>query len=211
MEAEIQCGIDEAGRGPVIGPMVISIVCCDTEFLKGIGVKDSKVLSRKRRSEIFKSIMDRCHVRYRILSPEEINRMMSMESLNKIEEDEIIELLEYAESTVYIDCYDVIEERAQEAIERRSGKKVVCRHKADAIFPAVSAASIVSKVLRDAEIDKLHEKYGDFGSGYPSDPRTIEFLYGFLKNAREPEKIVRMHWSTVGRIIDEIKNQKKLF
>ncbi|KAA8922151.1 MAG: ribonuclease HII [Thermoplasma sp.] len=210
-EKERQCGIDEAGRGPVIGPMVISLVCCDIDFLREIGVKDSKVLTRKKRSDLFGRIMDRCFVRYRILYPKDLNRLMSMESLNKIEEDEIVSLLQNAEGTVYIDCYDVIEERAQEIIRGRSGKDVVCRHKADATFPAVSAASIVSKVIRDAEIEKLHEKYGYFGSGYPSDPKTIDFLIKFLKENKDPSDIVRMHWSTVRRLFDTEKNQKKLF
>ncbi|CAC12578.1 probable ribonuclease HII [Thermoplasma acidophilum] len=210
-ESERQCGIDEAGRGPVIGPMVISLVCCDLSFLKEIRVKDSKALTRKRRSELFEKIMGRCSVRYRILHPKDLNRMMAAESLNKIEEDEIVDLLRYADDLVYIDCYDVIEERAQEIIQMRSGRQVVCKHKADAIFPAVSAASIVSKVIRDAEIDRLHDRFGDFGSGYPSDPRTIDFLKKYLKENQDPSEIVRIHWSTVQRLLHSEKNQKKLF
>ena len=77
-----------------------------------------------------------------------------------------------------------------------SGRKIICRHKADEIYPAVSAASIVAKVIRDREIEKLHEKYGDFGSGYPSDPRTINFVKNSIQNKIDIDKIVRHQWKT---------------
>ncbi|BAB59277.1 ribonuclease HII [Thermoplasma volcanium GSS1] len=212
MHEEVQCGIDEAGRGPVIGPMVISIVCCKEEYLREIGVKDSKMLSRKRREYLFDKITKNCAYSYVVVSPETLNKDMASESLNKIEENYILELLSKAEGIVYIDCFDVIEERAEKYIREKSGKEVVCKHKADSIYPAVSAASIVSKVIRDREIDKIAEKYGFFGSGYPSDPRTIDFLRKAMQQGLDLRSVARIHWETYKKIKEDVESgQKKLF
>ncbi|MEM3615319.1 MAG: ribonuclease HII, partial [Candidatus Methanomethylicia archaeon] len=71
--------------------------------------------------------------------------------------------------------------------------------KADAIYPVVSAASIVAKVNRDFIIDKIKEKYGDIGSGYPSDPKTIKFIKKCIESGEIPD-FIRMSWSTIKRI-----------
>ncbi len=209
MKPRRQCGIDEAGKGPVIGPMVVSIVCCDVSYLKGIGVKDSKLLSAKKRSELFNKISEKCFVKYKIISAEDINQLIYARGIAKIDEDAMAELLAYADSVTYIDCLGP-EEKKTKMFRETSGKKVFCIHDADVKFPAASAASIISKVLSDAEIEKLHEKYGDFGSGYPSDLKTRDFLRTFLKEDPQPSKIVRMTWGTVYGILSNMPTRLEL-
>jgi ribonuclease HII len=85
-------------------------------------------------------------------------------------------------------------------------------HQADAIYPVVSAASIIAKVRRDELIEELKKELGiDFGSGYPSDPKTKEFLikWGKKHSGKFPE-IVRQSWQTVENIREELgKNEKE--
>lgn len=198
-----QCGIDEAGRGPVLGPMVISIVCGDEEELIRLGVKDSKELSPGRRERVYADIMNSgFFVQSEILSSKEINKLMKLKSLNEIEYEAVLRLVKSAVAPVFVDSFDTNETRLSERITRESGKDVVCRHKADQIYPAVMAASIVSKVRRDAIIKDLHRRYGDFGSGYPSDPRTISFLRTSVIKGLDISEIVRTEWATYRRLVE---------
>ena len=85
--------------------------------------------------------------------------------------------------------------------------KLVLEHKADLNYPVVSAASILAKVTRDAEIEKIKKEIGvDFGSGYMSDPRTSEFL---KKNYKKYPEIFRKSWAPYQKIIGA-KSQKNL-
>lgn len=206
-EAYRDCGIDEAGRGPVLGPMVISIVCGDPRAFKLIGVKDSKLLSPQRREELFVKIQgSACSIHTRILEPELLNRDMKRISLNEIEYAAVVDLLAYADSVVYIDSFDTNELRLQRRLMEDTGKKVISRHRADSTYPAVMAASIVSKVTRDRIIDDLHVEFGDFGSGYPSDQRTVAFLRHSVLTGRDISRIVRTEWSTYQKLISGRKN-----
>ncbi len=204
-----QCGLDEAGRGPVIGPMVVAIVCATNNAMKKIGARDSKTLSPASRTRKSQEIMESASWHsYRIIGSREINRKMGTMTLNQIEEEAYISLIadSVCEGTYYVDAFDVKEDRLTMRLSSLTGKNVICRHKADAIFPVVSAASIIAKVVRDSEIDKLKLTYGDFGSGYPSDPRTVSFLERSIAENRDITEIVRMHWETYRRLTSHRAN-----
>jgi ribonuclease HII len=197
-------GIDEAGKGPVIGPLVVCGVMCDeetAELLKDMGVKDSKKLDRERREELYDTIKSLCKVKVLKISVEDLNRLMENMSINEVLKKAYVEIIRSLKpKVVYIDCPDVNVERFKHEMEERTGVEVFASHKADEIYPIVSMASIVAKVERDFEIDRLKEIYGDFGSGYPSDPRTIEFLRSYLRENKSFPPIVRKRWKTLKRL-----------
>lgn len=198
-----QCGIDEAGRGPVIGPMVISMVCASVSDLVGIGVKDSKLVSRVTRERLYDMIVTKANVvKYVEIGAEILNTLMTKMTLNEIEYHYVGELLKDSICETFIDCFDVDERRGEQGLSSFTENKVRCIHGADRTIPAVSAASIVSKVIRDRRISSLAEEYGDFGSGYPSDPKTVQFLKESLSRGRDISKIVRVHWATYKRLKD---------
>ncbi len=192
----ILSGIDEAGRGPVLGPMVISVFTLEREReweLRNLKVKDSKKILRKKREEIFESFLrNNYKFDYLIILPEEIDKF----SLNKIFMEKAIYFIKNTKTDeVYLDapCQNMRCEQLSNQLSILTGKKIVALNKGDEKILVVSAASIVSKVLRDREIEKLHKVYGDFGSGYPSDVKTIIWL---KKNKRDLEnlKILRKKW-----------------
>ena len=100
--------------------------------------------------------------------------------MNKLEELKMAEILiELKPNTIYIDAVDVNEDRFRESILKLldyTPEEIISKHRADDLFPIVSAASIIAKDKRDSLIEKMKEKYGDFGSGYPSDRKTIGLL-----------------------------------
>ncbi|MGC9137592.1 MAG: ribonuclease HII [Thermoplasmata archaeon] len=198
------CGIDEAGRGPVIGPLVICGLCAEEDKIKGLKVRDSKELSRNRREILYQKIIENSNsYSLEILKPEVIDSMRRRYTLNEIEAIYIAKIIDsLGSNTYYVDAADVNEKRFEEEIRKylKIDAVIISRHHADRDYPIVSAASIVAKVVRDREIDRLKEIYGDFGSGYPSDPRTIKFLKEYLiKNRRFPP-IVRTTWETLKKI-----------
>ena len=214
----IVCGIDEAGRGPVIGPLILCGVCFEESqlpFLKKIGVRDSKKLSPKRRKELAKTIKDKC-LSFEIIkvSAKEIDkRETDRITLNRLEELKMADIINKLKpDVIYIDAADVNEERFGKSIERLldySPNKIVSKHKADDLFPIVSAASIIAKDTRDDVIDKFKQKYGDIGSGYPSDKRTTDFLRNWVKKNKSFPPFVRISWETTKKILDqEVKNKK---
>ncbi|MGC8995764.1 MAG: ribonuclease HII [Thermoplasmata archaeon] len=200
----IECGIDEAGRGPVIGPLVICGVCGDPDLLKEIGVKDSKKLSPKRREYLYDEIL-KIVKSYKCIEiwPEEIDSLREKMNINEIEEKYFSEIINSLEGDVFIlDAADVSEERFEEMIRKNLNKdvKIISKHKADSDYPIVSAASIIAKVTRDREIENIKKQIGDFGSGYPSDPRTIKFIRDYIeKNGKYPP-FTRKSWKTIKNI-----------
>ena len=214
----IICGIDEAGRGPVIGPLILCGVCFEESqlpFLKKIGVRDSKKLSPKRRKELAKTIKDNC-LSFEIIkvSAKEIDkRETDRITLNRLEELKMADIINKLKpDVIYIDAADVNEERFGKSIEKLLDyrpNKIVSKHRADDTFPIVSAASIIAKDTRDDVIEKFKQKYGDIGSGYPSDKRTTDFLRNWIKKNKNFPPFVRISWETTKKILDqEIKNKK---
>jgi len=213
----IIAGVEEAGRGPVIGPMVMSIVVIEEkdEFkLDILGVKDSKQLTPKKREELFSLIKDTVKdFKILIITPEEIdNAVHSDESnLNWLEADKTVEFINSMKvDKVILDCpsNNITEYKEYVQTKLKNSKvELVVEHKADENYLIVGAASILAKVTRDKEIERLKRKYKvDFGSGYPSDPFTVQFL----EKNYDKYPIFRKSWSSWKRIALN-KNQKKLF
>jgi ribonuclease HII len=198
--------------------MVICGVCFEKsnlDTLAKIGVKDSKKLTSKRRSELAKIIKENC-VSYKtiIVDAQEIDeREKKRISLNKLEEIKMAEILnDLQPDIIYIDAADVNEERFKSSIKQQleySPKKIVSKHKADDLYPIVSASSIIAKDLRDNIIEDLQKKYGFFGSGYPSDIRSIEFLREWVKKKKSVPHFARQSWETTKKIVrEELSNTK---
>ena len=139
-----------------------------------------------------------------------INREMHYRTLNEIEYDRFLALIKKCGKDAYVDAFDVDPERLSRRLSTDSGFKIKAEHGADDRFPSVSAASIIAKVTRDREIDNLHKTYGDFGSGYPSDPATIKFLKQSIQRGINIDNIVRKEWKTWKNLTSG-KRQKFLF
>ncbi len=205
-------GIDEAGRGPVIGPMVIAAVVVDEDNvpkLEELGVRDSKKLTPKRREGLFDEIIKLLDD-YVILElwPEEIDSREG--TLNELEVESFVKALNSLKvkpGLVYIDAADVKEERFGEEIRKGLDfeAEIIAEHKADDKFVPVSAASIIAKVTRDRAIEGLKEEYGEIGSGYPSDPRTRAFLEEYYRQYGEFPSIVRRSWKTLKKIEEKLR------
>lgn len=194
--------MDEAGRGPVIGPMVIASVVSDDDKMTKAGAIDSKQLTSNRREYIFEKIKNECvSIKYEIINSSEINSFMMKYNLNELEFQIYRKLIETTDCDIFVvDSFDVNEERLSAQLSGLTGKKVLCYHRADENFPVVSAASIVAKHYRESEMERIRRKYGDCGSGYPSDPKTIEFLKNNVHNEKLVNEIVRKGWITFKRM-----------
>jgi len=220
------CGGDEAGRGAILGPLVISLVSVKSTSLhklSEIGVRDSKMLSEKRRNQLYSEIEEiASDIKINKIFPSEINSAMrSHISLNELEAVRFAGLFDQIDieiGSVYLDSPDVIAERFGTRFKLSSSKpvrvmgiktprengvkytKIVSEHKADVRYPVVSAASIIAKVTRDREIKKMEKELKmKIGSGYPSDYKTIEIIKKNLKTGLLKEHI-RERWSTMDRI-----------
>ena len=196
------CGVDEAGRGPVMGPLVVGAVYVeDDDVLREIGVKDSKKLTPKRREVMYDRIIDTVEG-YSIvmLSAEDIDAKRERMSLNMVEMEMFAEAVSRMPvNRVYVDCPDPNEEKFGNMLSVRiNNTPVTARHKADDTYPVVSAASILAKVTRDRIISEISEEFGEnIGSGYPSDPVTIAFIEKWLKEKGCTPKHTRNSWDTV--------------
>ncbi|MDD1703393.1 MAG: ribonuclease HII [Methanoregula sp.] len=207
------CGVDEAGKGSVLGPMVVAAVgASSADVISDLGVKDSKLLSPAERERLFPLIKKRCKIATVIIPAEEIDairREMTMNSCVARAHAEVIRKI--SPDTAYVDACDVNEFRYAETVKSHLdiACEIVSEHHADSTYPIVSAASIIAKVTRDREIVKLAKKYGEIGSGYPSDPITIAYLSAYIDKHHSPPQIARKSWKTVSTMLAE-KSQSSL-
>jgi ribonuclease HII len=211
-------GVDDAGRGPIIGPLVVAGISVDEEVAKtlfGMGVRDSKMLTPETRTQLALRIRQVVHkVSVVEVQPREIDEVVThgrkLRRLNYMEAKLMAQVLnELSPDQAYVDASDVNEQRYAESIAEFLKPElkhigIVSRHHADRTYPVVSAASIIAKVRRDEAVDSLKSEYGDFGSGYISDPRTIEFLKEWRRLHAEYPSIVRVSWKTIKGIEREI-------
>ncbi len=204
-------GVDEAGRGPVIGPMVLAGVLMkkeDEKICKELNIRDSKLISPKRREFLFDKIKEfAVEMHYVKISASEIDKQRKKMSLNELEALKVAELIKKFKAKPDLIIIDLPDPTGYGFIHRISkyfkiDSKIKAEHKADANYPAVSSASIIAKVVRDREIEKLKKQYGDLGSGYPADPKTKEFL---LKNVDKDFNFIRYSWETARRLKKEKK------
>ena len=199
-------GIDEAGRGSVLGPMVIAGVVVPEKMekvLERMGVKDSKRLTPNRRTILSRKLKKMFDYEIVVITAREIDEMRADGiNLNEIEKNAMESiLLKMKPEKAIVDAVDVKAERFQENLRADTGINVVAEHKADDKYIEVSAASIIAKAERDdqiAQINKEFIKSGGIGSGYPSDPKTKEFLTNYTYD--EMPDFVRRSWATVAKM-----------
>lgn len=226
-------GLDEAGRGPVLGPMVVALVKAtkkDLKELDELGLKDSKKLSKNRREELYKIIMNNYVVKSIIFEAKDIDKMMKKTNLNNIELMAFSKLINSVlkeecrdykgknhktnkKINIYIDACSNNEKAFSNQIKSKlvvfnENIKIIAEHKADDKYKIVSASSIVAKVLRDRIIDNYKNIYGEIGSGYPSDKITINYLRNYVKEHGDLPEISRKSWKTSKNILNEFKDKK---
>jgi len=204
-------GVDDAGRGPIIGPLVIAGVMVeekDLPKLKNLGVKDSKLLSPHRREQLAEKI-ENLALQFHIikLSPSEIDKVVEtgrkLHRLNRLEAHTMAKVIAALKPDIaYVDASDVLAERFGKHIEEKLPFRIqiVSEHKADAKYAVVSAASIVAKVERDRAVAALAKRHGDMGSGYITDPKTVEFLKKWVKRYGSYPDFVRKSWKPAKRL-----------
>jgi len=193
------CGVDEAGRGPVIGPLVVCGVCVESDDnLREMGVRDSKKLTAARREELAPRIREVAKVEIVEVPAIEIDTMRAIMTLNEFEARLFATVIErLCPETAYVDAADTDEQRFGEMVrkELRSPCRMFSRHKADETYPVVSAASIVAKVVRDARIAEIEREIGQpIGSGYASDPYTMSFLKNWIGSKGSLPPHTRRSW-----------------
>jgi len=217
-------GIDDAGRGPLIGPMVLAGVLIDKhqeKTLKEAGVKDSKLLFQNKREYIANIIKDNSIATKVVkISPEEIDSSLNsgtnLNTLEAIKMAGVINALNKKKDKikVIVDCPSVNITKWSKTlltyIKNPDNLTIVCEHKADTNHISAAAASILAKVEREIEVTKLKKEFGEIGSGYPADPITKEFL---IKRGKELSNsgIFRKTWATwKTKFPQETKGQKSL-
>lgn len=210
-------GIDEAGRGPVIGPLVVAGVHIKKEHephLKDLGITDSKLLSPKKRENLEKEIKKiATNVRIIIIPAKQIDNNMKNISLNHIEMNAMITIINstpHATKTI-IDLPSNSKTFTQELEAKITTKtKITAEFKADLNYTAVSAASILAKTERDRQIILIEKKHKVIiGSGYPSDPKTKIFLKEYIQSHDTLPPYIRKSWQTTKDILIS-KAQKDL-
>ena len=199
-------GVDEAGRGSLLGPLVIAAVSFERaqwSRLPGMGIRDSKRLSPKKREELWPKIIEmaeeHCIIR---VQPRTIDKSVREHGLNRLEAKYMAKAIKrLGPNPSYVDSCDVNTERFGNEIARLSKNDMVhSYHRADSRFAIVSAASILAKVARDKSIARLRRTY-DLGSGYPSDIKTVNFVRQYLDENDTIPQFVRASWKTVRRLM----------
>jgi ribonuclease HII len=208
-----EIGIDEAGKGPVIGSLFVAGVL-NFEGLGELGVKDSKRLSPKKREHLAKLIEEATEVQVLELTASEIDAGRRTHTLNEI----MVELfsaviIHFQPDRAFVDAADVNPDRFAANLKssfKREGEEreieIISESKADERYPVVSAASIVAKVHRDRSIRQLELEIGtEIGSGYPADPKTVQFLKRLLRDKEDIPSYVRRSWKTVERTLSSME------
>ena len=213
-------GIDEAGRGPCFGPMTITLAVAKKEEeaeLKAMGVKDSKLVLPNKRKALIEGIKN--HIleeKTRIIEPIELNDMMVIHSLNEIEAIHIGQLINevtHLPDLIYVDSPDAkkgaFEKRIRKYLDKdKQHIKIIAENKADTNYVIVGAASIIAKVTRDEKIEQLSKKWGEIGSGYPSDPKTVKYLKEYVAEHKKIPPFARLFWANVQEELKNIGQQK---
>ncbi len=212
------CGVDEAGRGPCFGPLVVAGILAENDAdLIRIGVADSKQLTPRRREQLapmIKTIATKYEII--ILPPEDIDDLRKTMTLNELEVFVYSKIIEKLRPDVcYIDAVDVKEERfGRDILSHLSFKpQIISEHKADGRYPIVGAASILAKVTRDEHVKRIAQELEPklnlpLGSGYPSDPITKKFLFTWMNQFGSLPPYVRHSWETCQQLIRNHKTKR---
>jgi len=196
-------GVDEAGKGPVLGPMVAAAVRADPDALPD-GIADSKRLSAERREELATELRERDDIEVGVafVEPETIDDPETDMNLLTVraQVDAAAAVAADADELV-CDAGDVSESRFGRRVreglaEAGVSVEVRAQHRADDEHAIVGAASIVAKVERDRRVAAIADEYGEVGSGYPSDGTTREFLREYVREHGILPDCARKSWST---------------
>ena len=210
-------GVDEAGRGSVMGPLVVAGVSVERRNLSRLrraGVRDSKLLSPKTRCQLFSKIVDLAeHICIFKSDCNEVDRFVSSNMLNKLEAKAMAAVIDriYA-ARVYVDACDVNSLRYKDCVECHLAvgpkPRILSLHHCDKTSTVVSAASIVAKVIRDGEIQKIRLLHKEIGSGYPCDKKTIGFIAHWISNYHSAPPFVRKSWKPVRTILENYRRDE---
>jgi ribonuclease HII len=198
-------GADEAGKGPVLGPMVAAAVRAPADAIPE-SVDDSKRLAPARRTELADRLRSDAavDVGVAVVTPARIDEPgTDMNSLTVAAQVEAIATVADDADSVVVDAGDVDADRFGRKVGAGvdAALSVRSEHRADERYPHVAAASIVAKVNRDARIEALSDAYGEVGSGYPSDERTRRFLAEYVRENGELPACARVSWSTCDDVL----------
>lgn len=206
------CGVDEAGKGAVLGPLVVAGVAWEREPDDTLlEYRDSKLLSRARREELYAEIISRFPITTVTISAHDIDRARMRMSMNMIVARAHAEVISSLKpECAYVDACDVNPIRYRESVRAYLIEEcsIISEHHADSKYRLVSAASIVAKVTRDEAIRSIAEEFGDIGSGYPSDPATIAFLKEYIEVHRCSPVCSRSSWQTVKDLVAECEQAR---
>ena len=203
------CGVDEAGRGAVLGSLIVAAVVFDPDILVTIPVADSKKLSKKRRAQLDTEITELAHgIAVVVLTAEDINEYhrqgLTLNEMEVIAFTEALNDLQTVPDEIYLDAADVIEARFRDNVMKGYSHKdvpIVAQHKADTNIPVVAAASIVAKVTRDNTMAEIAPV-----SGY-GDPKTQQWLTEYyLENGEFPAE-ARYFWKTLDNIKAKLRSR----
>lgn len=205
-------GIDEAGRGPVLGPLVVAGVMSDEPAaLQALGVRDSKKLSPQRRRGLAREIHGMAVTRVQVIPADALDAAMDDASLNVLEAQFFAQVIrDLAPDEAIVDCCDTSEPRFKRRVLQSLGYDlpVKAEHGADAKYATVSAASIVAKVRRDEEMVQIGDALGaPVGSGYAHDPVTIAFLTEYVHRHGRLPPHVRHSWKTARRLMARLQTR----
>lgn len=212
------CGVDEAGRGAVIGPLVIagvSVMEKDVPKLRRIGVRDSKELTPAQRERLASKIEEIARdIVIMKVGPCKIDSYSRQGvNLNRVEAMKMCSIIDCLNAErAYVDGPDVNLDKFSRVMRKmlKFESELIVEHRADSRYPVVSAASIMAKVERDGEMEELRKRYGVYGTGYPSDERTIAWMKEYIiKNKRFPEEgLVRHTWMTTRDMMGDHQQSK---
>jgi ribonuclease HII len=212
------CGVDEAGRGPVFGPLVVAgVTFKDDNRLSKLGIRDSKQLTPSRRETLAKKIKEIAEgYEILIISASDIDDMRKVMTLNEIEVHAFSNIIKKLKPDIcYVDAVDVNDQRfGRDLLSNLSIKpEIISKHKADEIYPIVGAASILAKTKRDGEVRKISQMLEKklslpLGSGYPADPVTQTFLKTWIEQFGKLPPHVRHSWKTTQKLVKESKIRK---
>ena len=203
-------GVDEAGRGALVGPLIvagISIKSSRLHELVKIGIKDSKMLSPKQRRSLIPKLVDQVEcICICKLTPSDVDDGVSNSSLNVLEAKAMAVVIENIfPDTVFIDSCDVNPIRFRKSVSEfvcvNRPRRIISLHRAEDASIAVAGASIIAKVTRDYEMLRIRQEYGEMGSGYPSDKKTKRFVREWIEKNNTPRTFIRESWKPMKMLL----------
>jgi ribonuclease HII len=209
-------GVDEAGRGSIIGPLVVAGISFKKSAiseLRKIGVKDSKALTSKSRICLYAQLKEMANsiCIYKI-NCNVIDDNVYLKRLNKLEAKMMARVINNLHADeVHVDSCDVNPDRYKHCIRSylpTVNPKLRSMHHADRTNTVVSAASIVAKVTRDQEIEKIRKTHCNIGSGYPCDNKTMGFIREWISKYRYPPTFARKSWRPLRQMLEQIDQCK---